>query len=170
MDGFWTNLHKLSVNIPMFPHPQDILSAGCKVIRDVDLTIVAARVTNSPYPASVLLKSKKELVEACQNPHLVIKRDFSDSTTCTFMPGPNRTTRVKKRYADTLLDYSDIQTLPQPSWMAQPFNPEVAFKGELRAFVVGGRVQYTVSTWPGAEAGAFDQELVDNYTPLELLK
>lgn len=99
----------------------------------------------------------------------MIKRDFSDSTTCTFLPGNSRQERVIEKYAETAQLYYGIQSIPRPTWMAQPFNRDLAQKGELRAFLVGGVLKYTVHTWPAGDA-RFHNEYVDNYTPLDLLQ
>ena len=168
MDRFWANLLKLSVRIPMFPHPQDLLSAACKVVRDTDLTIVASQVTKSPYPRSAILRTPEDLRKSCDNTGVVIKRDFSDSTTCTFLPGSDRSGHVRRKHAETSHLYEGIDAIPTPQWMAQPFNVELAHKGEIRAFVAGGKLRYAIHTWP--QGGRINQECVDNYTPLDLLQ
>jgi hypothetical protein len=169
MDKFWHNLLVLSGTIPMFPHPLDLLSAACKVARDSDLVVVAAEVTHSPYPRSIVLRTEEELEENCMNGNVVIKRDFSDSTTCTFLPARDRLRLVMEKYAETRTLYAGIQAIPKPHWMAQPFNRELAHKGELRAYVMGGKLRYTMYTWPGRD-GVVHHEYVDNYTPLQFLQ
>lgn len=170
LDQFWANLLRLSLTAPLFPHPQDLLSAACKVQRDSDLSIVAATVTRSPYPRSAVLSNGDDLSKACSNRGLVIKRDFSDSTTCTFLPGSARRQKVMDAQRQTLALYQGIEAIPRPSWMAQPFNKDLSHKGELRAFVVGGVLQHTIHTWPAEGGDGFCHEYVDNYTPLGLLQ
>jgi hypothetical protein len=167
MDKFWGNLLHLSDQVPMFPHPLDLLSAACKVQRDSDLSIVAANITQSPYPRSILLRTEAELERSCGDTGVVVKRDFSDSATCTFMPGRDRVQAVTRKEAETDILYSGIQGIPRPRWMAQPFNLDLAHKGELRAYVVGGVFQYSVHTW--FQGSTVQHEFVDNYTPLDLL-
>jgi hypothetical protein len=152
----------------MFPHPGDLLASACKVQRDNDLMIAAMKATKTPYPKSVTLTSPDDLRPACQNMGLVIKRDFSDSTTCTFLPGADRETKVRDKFVETQSLYRGICCLPYPSWIGQPYMPSLVEKGEIRAFVVGGKVMYAVHTWPiGDRQGV---EVVDNYTPLESLQ
>ena len=170
MDEFWANLLTLSLTLPMFPHPQDLLSSGCKVQRDGDLTIAAATITRSAYPKSIALPNLDAIKDACKNQALVIKRDFSDSTSCTFLPGAaNREAEVEAKYRETSLLYEGIKRIPRPAWMGQPFNRHLAEKGELRAFVIGGRLQYTIHTMLEGD-GRFYHAFVDNYTPLHLLR
>ena len=64
---------------------------------------------------------------------------------------------------------SGIQRLPCPSWMAQPFNPHLAQKGELSAYVVGSILEHTTHTRMAGQ-GEFQSAFVDNYTPLHLLQ
>lgn len=152
----------------MFPHPQDLISAGCKVQRDADLTIVAQTITRSPYPKSVVLRTEVELRDACHK-RLVIKRDYSDSTSCTFLPAKAYEEAVIKEDRETRRLYSGIRRIPRPVWMGQPFNQHLADKGELRAFVVNKQLRYTVNT-SLQSSGLFHIEFADNYTPLDRLE
>lgn len=175
IDDFWVNLLLLSLDVPMFPHPQDLLASACKIQRDNDLMISAVTKTNTPYPKSVTISNQEDLKAACKNRGLVIKRDFSDSTSCTYLPPkdgePNgRTEKVMAVYEHTKQAYGTIECLPRPAWMAQPYIPSLVEKGELRAFVVGGKLAYAVHTWPSPEPGVYSIELVENYTPLNLLQ
>lgn len=160
----------------MFPHPQDLLASACKVQRDNDLMTAAMTVTKTPYPKSLTLTNEQDLRTACKNMKIVIKRDFSDSTTCTFLPAkdgrPNR--RMEKalqKYAESEMLYEGIECLPRPAWLAQPWIPSLVEKGEIRAFVVGGKLLHAVHTWPQRTGDRiYHFELVDNYTPLEQLE
>ena len=76
MDTFWTCLLQLSEKIPMFPHPQDLLSSACKVQRDNDLMIVATSVTQTPFPRSLTLVNIRDLLSQAENLGVVIKRDM----------------------------------------------------------------------------------------------
>jgi hypothetical protein len=152
----------------MFPHPQDLIASAAKIQRDNDLMVVATTITKTPFPKSVILDKEDDLIAACKNKYLVIKREFSDSNNSTYLPpkdGPNsRLTQVGEKYKKTRELYDGIQSLPPPTWMGQPFIPSLLHKGELRAFVVGGRVQYVIHTLRE------EQQYVDNYTPLHLLE
>jgi hypothetical protein len=112
VDAFWTNLLELSINISMFPHPQDLLSAACKVQRDTDLAIVATKVMRSPYPSSAVLCTQDELKEGCLNPRVVIKQDFSDSTACTFLPAIDHQRHVMTKDTEMCQLYGGIKTIP----------------------------------------------------------
>ena len=44
-------------------------------------------------------------------------------------------------------------------------------KGEIRVYVVGGKVMYSIHTWPSERfQQAMQFEVVENYTPLELVE
>ena len=71
-----------------------------------------------------------------------------------------------RKWEQTEMLYSGIQSLPPPTWMAQPFIRSLLEKGELRAFVVDGSVTHVVHTSPEHSS----QEFVDNVVPLLLLQ
>jgi len=48
--------------------------------------IAASQVTWTPFPQLVTLVHGEEILSACQNRGLVIKQEFSDSTSCTYLP------------------------------------------------------------------------------------
>jgi hypothetical protein len=169
-DQFWNNLLQLSLQLPMFPHPQDLVASASKIQRDNDLMVVASTITRTPFPRSIILDTEEDLRKACKNQALVIKREFSDSTHCTYLP-PNegedpglRLQRVMRKLVETQRLYSGIRSLPPPTWMGQPFISSLQ-KGELRAFVVGGRLEHVIHTWTEQST----HEFVDNVTPLSLL-
>lgn len=172
-DRFWVNLLNLSKALPMFPHPQDLYTAACKMQRDNHLMTAAMGNTMTPFLRTAHLSTKQALLEACAKKVFVIKRDFSDSTSCTYLPtkeGPEaRKQLVSSKWDETLRVYNGIHSLPAPVWMAQVYNPHLLEKGELRAFVVGGRVRRVIHTLPDVQ-GEMQQEMVDNFTPLSRLK
>lgn len=170
MDKFWISLLKLSEIVPMFPHPQDLLSSACKVQRDNDLMVAAVTATKTPFPRSITLTNLSDVESQARNPGVVIKRDYSDSNQCTFLPGKKRQRLVEKKFHETQENYGQIRSLPYPSWIAQPYMPALVDKGEIRAFVVGGKVMYSIHTWQRDPASDYSIELVDNYTPLELVE
>ena len=88
----------------------------------------------------------EQLKYACENKYLVIKQDYSDSMSCTFMPGWNCLLHVMEKDRQMSIEYSGIKTIPTPSWMGQVFNPQLAGKGELWVYVVGGILQYMIHT------------------------
>jgi hypothetical protein len=158
----------------MFPHPQDLLASACKILRDNDLRDAAMTKTKTIHPKCTALVSPLELALGCGNGGVVIKRDFSDSTTCTYVPQnagrPGaRTADVKGKYKETKELYGGILCLPFPLWMGQPYIPSMVEKGEIRAFVVGGKFQHAVHTWQNAD-GSYNAEVVDTFTPLEAIK
>jgi hypothetical protein len=174
MDVFWTNLLRLSLQLPMFPHPQDLLASACKILRDNDLMVAAMEKTKTIYPKSITLVSPLDLADACRNGGVVIKRDFSDSTTCTYIPRKQgrpelRFAEVKAKYEETSDLYEGIQCLPFPRWMGQPYIPSLVEKGEFRAFLVGGKFKHAVHTWPKPD-GQHGIEAVDTFIPLEVIK
>jgi hypothetical protein len=168
-DQFWRRFLHLSTLIPMFPHPQDLIASASKVQRDNDLMVVAATVTKTPFPKSIILNTPEDLRAACRNQGLVIKRDFSDSNTCTYLPAPDREQKIMAKQAETQKLYHGIRDLPLPTWMGQPFIPPLVEKGELRALVSGGKVKYVIHTCPDSQ-GRAAQEIVDSITPLHYLK
>ena len=130
--------------------------------------VVASTITRTPFPKCVTLNSREELLKACENKALVIKREFSDSTNCTYLPDANPANRVKRvtqKLDQTLRLYGGIRSLPLPAWMGQPFISGLLHKGELRAFVAGGTMTHVIHTW----AEESTQEFVDNITPLSRL-
>ena len=171
-DAFWVNLLQLSQLLPMFPHPQDLYAAAAKMQRDNNL-MAAATITRTPFLKTVHLSTQQELIQASRQKTLVIKRDFSDSASCTYLPtndGPGaRIQQVSIKWDETQRVYQGIKSLPLPSWLAQPYNPSILEKGELRAFVVGGRVRHVIHTLPNGP-DQMHQEIVDNFTPLSCLK
>ena len=169
MDKFWIRLLKMSEKIPMFPHPQDLLGSACKVQRDNDLMRVAISETLTPFPRSLTLVGLEELLKQAQNPSVVIKRDYSDSSEWTFLPGRRRVMELEAKFQETTESYREIKTLPYPAWIAQPFMPSLLEKGELRAYVVGGKLMYTIHTWVQKPGGEIHMEVVENFTPLEFL-
>jgi len=50
--------------------------------------------------------------------------------------------------------------------MAQPFNPLLVEKGEIRAFIVEGRMMHAVYTWIFNRQQKDYHQMVDNYMPL----
>jgi len=174
MDLFWINLLKLSTQIPMFPHPQDLLASGCKVQRDNDLMIVATSVTRTPYPRSITMTTWEELEKQSRNTGIVIKRDYSDSNNCTFLPPKTRKDNsryqsLKEKFIETEESYQGIKKLPYPSWIGQPYMPGLIDKGEIRAFVVGGKLIHSTHTYP-TPLHPWNSDVVVNYTPLDLLE
>jgi hypothetical protein len=159
----------------MFPHPQDLLALACNIQHDNDLMTTAMTVTKTPYPKSLTLTNEQDLRTACKKVDIVIKRDFSDSTMCTFLPAragtDHQTEKVLQIYVETERLYEEIECLPRLAWLAQPWIPLLVKKGEIRAFVVGGKLLHAVHTWP-PRTGHDDHhfELVDNYTPLNQLE
>lgn len=159
----------------MFPHPQDLLASACKVQRDNDLMIAAGSTTLTPYPRSLTLVDEESLRRQATNPGLVIKRDYSDGSLWTFLPkrddkdGRARREHIRKRFLETQKCYQHITQLPYPSWLAQPYMPGLVEKGEIRAFLVGGKLRYAIHTWPGPNEDLY-MDLVENYTPLNLLE
>jgi hypothetical protein len=157
----------------MFPHPQDLLASASKVMRDTNLMVAAMR-TRNHYPRSVVLTNIEDLEAACSNMGLVIKRDFSDSTSCTYLPPKSgeqyrRTERAMSKWQESKLLYRGVLPILTPAWISQAYNPWIVGKGELRAFVVGGKVRHVVHTLPD-ESGGHHNQFVDNFTPLDLLE
>ena len=66
----------------------------------------------------------------------------------------------------TQMLYNGIKSLPPPAWIAQPFIQSLLEKGELRAFVVGGKVAHVIHTCSQHSS----QEFVDNIVPLLLIR
>lgn len=171
-DRFWKSLLQLSLQLPMFPHPLDLIASASKIQRDNLLMVVASTITQTPFPKSLTLPTKDALLKACANRGLVIKREFSDSEDCTFLPPKReedlekRKRRVKEVWDHTKTLYEGIESLPPPTWMGQPFILSLLEKGELRAFVVGGRVTHVVHTCPQH----CSQEFVDSFVPLSLIR
>ena len=174
-DLFWNNLLKLSLHIPMFPHPQDLLASASKIQRDNDLMVVATNITKTPFPKSVTLNNETDLLIACRRPGYVIKCDFSDSNDCTYLPSNEgedakvREQRIKQKLEETKISYRGIRSLPHPNWMGQTYIPSLVEKGELWAFVVGGKVSHVIHTLP-ANAGNLKIQFVENFTHLSILK
>jgi glutathione synthase/RimK-type ligase-like ATP-grasp enzyme len=107
----------------------------------------------TPYPKSLTLTSRQDLIAACKNRGVVIKCDFSDSTTCIFLPSSDersdrRMEKILWKYTETERLYEGIECLPHPMWMAQPLIPSLVQKGEIRAFVVRGKMVHAIHTWP----------------------
>jgi hypothetical protein len=158
------------------PHPQDLLASACKVQHDNDLMSAAMTMTKTPYPKSLMLTNEQDLRTACNNVNIVVKRDFSNSTMCTFLPvrdrcANHRTETVLQKYAKSEILYEGIECLPCLAWLAKPWMPSLVEKGEIRAFVVGGKLLHAVHTWLQSTGGwTHNFELVDNYTPLKQLK
>jgi len=134
--------------------------------------IAATSVTQTPYPLSLTLTTLEELVNQAENQGVVIKRDYSDSNEWTFLPQRKKRARLlETKFNETSESYRGIQNLPFPSWLAQPYMPALVEKGEIRAYVVGGVLMYAVHTYPtGDKRNPLSIELVDNFTPLELLE
>jgi len=78
--------------------------------------------------------------------------------------------RVRHKWEETELLYDGIQYLLRLSWMAQPFNPSIVEKGELRAFVVAGKMVHVIHMLLDLEGGTQCQEFMNNLMPLSLLK
>jgi hypothetical protein len=88
-------------------------------------------------------------------------------TTCTFLP----TETLLQKYAESEILYEGIECLPHLAWLAQPWMPSLVEKGEIRAFVVRGKLLHAVHMWPQSTGGLIHNfELVNNYMPLKQLK
>jgi hypothetical protein len=110
----------------------------------MDLTDVATSVTQTVFPHSLLVSDQKTMETTCLNKAVLIRWEFSDSLSSTFMPKERSLDHVMKAFEKSQKDYKDIHFLLQPHWFAQPYISALEKKGELRIFVIGLMVSYIV--------------------------
>jgi hypothetical protein len=154
----------------MFPHPKDLIASAAKLQRDNDLMLVALETTKTAYPRMVPLRTHKEFMEACSSQQLVVKRDFSDSNIHLLIrANPAQMKHTQSQWKKTQERYRNVTCLPQPTWFAQRYVPALQEKGELRVFLAGTKISHCVHTWTD-EGGNLCTEIVDNVTPLNLMR
>ena len=173
---FWRNLLAFGNTNPIYPHPLDQLFAGAKCQRAADLATVARTVTRTPHPTMKSATTLAQLRDVWDRKEVVIKREFSDSSTHSHCWSPDRPKKVMDEYHETMNDYGPIRSsgIPPPCWLIQPYIQELPGKGELRAFFADNKFKYCIHTWPEPDAegtsGTAGMEYVTQYTPLDCLE
>jgi hypothetical protein len=137
VDTYLNSLRYLDRRIAVWPPVEELLWSSHKleVIKLLD-EIAFAKQMPRPWTAPLTAGFKP-------NDRTFLKREGSDCSTHAFKPSEVAEFSEKdlKKKAET----------KGYRWMVQEFVPALAFIGEWRAILVGGRIVYTVHTRPGPE-------------------
>ena len=149
-----SNLRSLTEQTIVYPSPDQMLLRGSKLYVIDQLREISRDVTYTSYPEIVLIDNPLD-PNLATRPGLFIKRSFSDSGKHVLRPSnakdaaklPNMVAETSKYY-----DHEPLQKLGvQPRWFGMAFIPELYEKGEIRAFFIGGKLSYMISTQPAGE-------------------
>lgn len=137
--------------------PQDQPNTiGSKLQSIQNLDAIASRRTHSTRPVTRELTPHETIPD-----DIVIKRTHSDSGIHVLLPGdPNRNWEY-------MLAHSEI---PRCRWFGQTYVETLHRLGEWRAFVVGGKIIYTVHTFQNSRRDTWKWDMVREYYSLRELR
>jgi hypothetical protein len=166
------NLDDLAKHTIVYPSPDQLLLRGSKLHIIQQLCEIASEVTLTDYPTVVLIPNPED-PSLVTRPGLIIKRSFSESSVHVWRASDQKkAAHIKTLVKDTktFYDHDSLREIGvQPRWFGIAYLPEMKEKGEIRVYIIGGRVSHMISTRPMDEQGSLEIFQVCDITPLSHL-
>ena len=150
----YANLSELVTKTTVWPHPEDLFMGGSKV-QCYETLRIASLSMGVPTPFYVILGEKisdptfvKDFAEG--RVQGVLKRDYSMKSQHVIFPTtPNTASTIQNALNEEKKTWNTVEELfGRPQWFLQPTVAHLLHVGEVRCFIVGGRLVYKVTTTP----------------------
>jgi translation elongation factor EF-Tu-like GTPase len=155
----------------IWPHPEELFVSGSK-IHGYETLRVASLSIGTPTPLFVMAGDLVEDVHFLKNLENgiisgVLKRDYSMKGEHVITPSTvGSVEKIKKSKNEVERTWKTVEKMfGVPHWFIQPFVAHLVHVGEVRAFVVEGRLVYKVTTTP-REDGSLSVNDEENIRPL----
>lgn len=152
----YANSVGLSKKTFIWPHPEDLFLGGSKLhvyktLRDVCHSM---KISTPMYVTAVESVQDSTFLNDFANGKVqgVLKREYSMKAQHVVRPtDPNPSSKIKKLLLEEDNTWKRVQDMfGLPKWFLQPFVPHLLFVGEVRCFIVSGKLVYKVTTTPGS--------------------
>ena len=150
----YANLSELVTKTTVWPHPEDLFMGGSKV-QCYETLRIASLSMGVPTPFYVILGENisdptfvKDFAEG--RVQGVLKRDYSMKSQHVIFPTtPNTASTIQNALNEEKKTWNTVEELfGRPQWFLQPTVAHLLHVGEVRCFIVGGRLVYKVTTTP----------------------
>ena len=152
--SIFCNLLSLAEKTTIWPHPEELFIGGCK-IEVYDTLRVASLSMGIPTPLLVMagdIENDEGFLRNLGEGKFkgVLKRDYSMKGEHVITPSTEDPVRqLKKLMKEQEHTWKLVEEIfGTPHWFIQPFVAHLVHVGEVRAFVVEGRMLFKVTTTP----------------------
>jgi hypothetical protein len=151
----FSNLVALAKNTLVWPHPEDLFLGGSKM-QCYETLRVASLSMEMSTPLYVTVGKKIHDPTFLKNfaggkVKGVLKRDYSMKSQHVILPTtPNLSSKIKKALKEEEKTWKGVEGFfGRPKWLLQPIVAHLLHVGEVRCFIVSGRLLYKITTTPG---------------------
>lgn len=146
---------------------------GHKLTLIMELSRIAANYTKTPYPKILPIRDPTDFTFQ-QRENLYIKREFSESSCHVLKVTPSLefTEHFANLVEETkeLYDHPSIRNMGiQVRWFAMSYVDGLQRLGEIRLFLMGGKISHAVLTEVN-DNGTITESTVQHYTPLDMIE
>jgi hypothetical protein len=166
------NLLELGKKTMVWPNSEELFMGGSK-IQGYETLRLASQSMGISTPLYVMARDKIHDVEFLKmfaegKFSGVLKRDYSMKCEHVLTPGDtDLLAKMKKAVEEEEETWKKVeQFFGRPKWFIQPFVAQLKHVGEVRAFIVEGRVLYHITTTPEASLGNWDMTDHEPLRPL----
>lgn len=151
---FYAREVKLTKKATVWPHPEELFMAGCKIQGYETLRTASFSLGFSvPFYATAEEDvQSSEFLKQLEDGKLdgVLKRDYSEEAAHVITPQTqNPAQKVRKAIQDQERTWKLVEEFfEQPRWFIQPFVSHLVYVGEVRAMIVNGRLLHYPTTRP----------------------
>jgi hypothetical protein len=156
----YANCTELAKKTLVWPHPEELFLGGSKIQVYEDLRVASLSLD---YPTPVLATIEKNIRESTfikdyVNGKIqgVLKREYSKKSQHVILPtDPDISSTIKKALMEEENTWLRVQDMfGRPKWFIQPIVAQLLHVGEVRCFIVSGRLLYKITTTPGTQYGS----------------
>lgn len=172
----FTNFSDLADATSVWPDPSEMFRVGAKLHCQETYQMAAASLNHS-VPLTVVCEDDEDVLkyaQKIQNGEIegVLKREYSDNSSIVIgsFKKDQAVDDAKAAIKDTKKYWKDITDLTgPPSWMLQPLVKPLIHIGEVRSFIIGGKLIYNICTTPRLD-GSMDVAYADRIRPLHTFR
>lgn len=151
----FVNLLLLAKKTMVWPHPEELFMAGSKLqsYENLRISSLSMGISTPFYVTAGENITDPSFLKAFSQGKIqgVLKRDYSMKCQHVILPtSPKPSLTIKKSLMQEENTWKRVQGLfGMPKWFIQPIVAHLLHVGEVRCFIVSGRLVYKVTTTPG---------------------
>lgn len=164
----------LAKETTIWPHPEDLFLGGSKLqcYATLQVASLSMGISTPFYVTAGENVRDPTFVKDFADGKIqgVLKRDYSMMCQHVILPAsPNATLKIAKSLREEEETWEKVKELfGMPKWFVQPIVAHLLYVGEVRCFIVSGRLVSRITTTPSAKGPDSPLE-VTNYTPIRPL-
>jgi hypothetical protein len=144
----------------LWPHPEELFLGGSKIQVYETLRIASL---SMGFPTPIYATLQTDICSSTFIKHFtqgkiqgVLKRDYSMKSQHVILPThPNISSTIKEALRVEEKTWKGVRDMfGMPKWFIQPIVAHLLHVGEVRCFIVSGRLLYKVTTTPGLQANS----------------